>query len=119
MCRVELANTELLLEIENLDKKAQQRKQALIQSTKELDDDKKDIISFMEKNKKTKHNKELEEKAKIKEKVENEERLRSLDEQIQEKQSEIERNRDVLNGFNSYKEFIRSLTSKEFLIALD
>jgi hypothetical protein len=54
----------------------------LIQSTKELDDDKKDIISFMEKNKKTKHNKELEEKAKIKEKMENEDRLRSLDEQI-------------------------------------
>ena len=73
----------------------------------------------MEKNKKTKHNRELEEKAKIKEKMENEEKLRSLDEQIQEKQSEIERNKDVLNGYNSYKDFIRSLTSQEFLVALD
>ena len=60
-------------EIQTLDRKATQRKSALERATKELDDDRKDIMSFMEKNTETRRQKELEEKQKQKEKMENEE----------------------------------------------
>lgn len=39
-----------------------ERKQALIQSTKELNDDREDIMSYMERNKETRRAREIEEK---------------------------------------------------------
>jgi hypothetical protein len=58
MCRIKLANKQLLDEIQTLDRKATQRKSALERATKELDDDRKDIMSFMEKNTETRRLKE-------------------------------------------------------------
>lgn len=55
---------------------------ALTISTKELDDDRKDIVKFMERNNDTRRQRETEEKSKLKEKTDNEERLRSLNETI-------------------------------------
>jgi len=49
---------------------------------KELDDDRKDVMSFMEKNNELRRNREIEEKQKMKEKADNEERLRNLDNSI-------------------------------------
>ena len=58
MCRIKLANKQLLDEIQTLDRKATQRKSALERATKELDDDRKDIMSFREKNTETRRLKE-------------------------------------------------------------
>lgn len=58
------------------------RKQALTQSTKELDDDRKDIMTFMERNNELRRAREVEEKQKTKEKGDNEDHLRNLDNEI-------------------------------------
>lgn len=51
----------------------------------------------------------------MKEKMENEERLENLNNKIQQLQAGIEKNKDILGGFNSYKKFIDGLTEPEFL----
>ena len=57
-----MANKQLIDEIGALDKRATKRKIALRKATQELDGDRKDIMTFMEKNNETRRQRELEEK---------------------------------------------------------
>lgn len=83
MFRVDLADREIRAKIQALDQQVHSRKQALQQSSVELDEDRKQLMAFVEQKNEQKRQVENEEKLKVREKNDNEEHLRVLENQIQ------------------------------------
>jgi hypothetical protein len=113
MFRVELANTQIKKEISQIVSKTASRKEALEQSTRELEADKLDLHKHIERNKKEKKEKEEELKLKEKEKNAKIEELSKLDQQINETQKRITKNFEFLELSRKYRRFIEVVAGKD------
>ena len=119
MFRVELSKETLQKEINNLDKKTERRLQALGQSGLELETDRRDLMSFVEKSNNDRKEKEFEEKRLLREKKLKEDKETALNIEIQQYISEIEKNRDACTYLNELKGFILELSDQDFLAQLN
>lgn len=119
MFRVELSKETLQKEINNLDKKTERRLQALGQSGLELETDRRDLMSFVEKSNNDRKEKEFEEKRLLREKKLKEDKETALNIEIQQYNSEIEKNRDACTYLNELKGFILELSDQDFLAQLN
>ena len=110
MFRVELSKETLQKEIDKLDTQTSKRYQALIGSALELETDKKDLHLFVEQSNKDRVEKENEEKRLIKERKDKEEKEYALNSEIQQLNSEIDKNKDLLLTCNELKIFMLELS---------
>lgn len=115
MFRVELSKETLQKEIDKLDNQTSKRQLALIGSAQELEADKRDLHLFVEKSNKDRIEKEQLEKQLIKDKKEKEDKIYALNSEIQQLNSEIDKNKDMLQTYNELKLFMLELSDQDFL----
>ena len=98
MFLAELAYNTVAKEIDELERKKENRKQVLEQSQRELEEDHDDLIKFIHNDTKTKNERDDEEKKQLKIKAEKEDKLKSKENEISSIKSEIEKNKDALQA---------------------
>ena len=115
MFLAELAYNTVAKEIKELEDKQSRRDKSLLDSKKELEDDKMDLQHYIGKDKQMRERKEKQEKDLQTERSLKEDRLKKLDQNISQVKSEIEKNKDALNSLKENRDFILELSDKEFL----
>ena len=98
-----------------LEERQQRRNESLIDSSKELEQDKMDLHAYIARDKFVKEQKEEEQKRLEGEKSAKDEKLKKLDQDILQVRSEIEKNKDALGHLTTNRDFLLSLCPKEFL----
>lgn len=119
MFRVQLAYNTLQKEITDLNGYAERRFEALETSKKELDDNRKGVMNFVNDNNKMRQEKEDHEKELIRLKAEKEDTIRRQENQIQQLTSEIDKNQETVSQMLIFKDFFRKLAKKEDVDVLD
>ena len=115
MFLAELAYDVVDQEIKELEDRQQRRNESLIESRKELENDQTDLHQYIAKDKMVKEEKEEEQKKLEAKKANKDETIKKLDQQILAERSEIEKNKEVLTSLTMYRDFLLSLSPKEFL----
>lgn len=115
MFLAELAYNTVEEEIKDLELKQNRRDESLEMSQDELEKDNIDLIQFIHHDNSLKLEKEQKERREQQKKQEREDQLKQFDAKIQTVKSEIEKNRDQLNGLKDYQDFIIQLSEPAFL----
>lgn len=102
MFLAELAYNTVEEEIKDLELKQDRRDESLKMSSDELEKDNIDLIQFIHHDNSLKLEKEQKERKEQLKKQEREDLLKQYDSKIQQVKSEIEKNRDQLNGLKEY-----------------
>ena len=87
----------------------------MIDSRKELENDKLDLQHYIGQDKALREKKEEEQKKLENEKLGKDDRIKKLDQQISIIKSDIDKHKDTLSNLTSNQEFLLSLSSQEFL----
>jgi uncharacterized FlaG/YvyC family protein len=84
-------------------------------SKKELENDRRGVMNFVNADNQKRHEKEDQEKEKIRQKGEKEEIIRRQENQIQQLTSEIDKDLETVSQMLIFKDFFRKLANKELV----
>ena len=101
-------------EIKELEEKQARRNQSLIDSSKELEDDKMDLHHYIAQDKALREKKEEDQKKLETEKAQKDDRIKKLDQEISAVRSEIEKNKDALVSLTTNQQFLLDLAEPEY-----
>jgi chromosome segregation ATPase len=106
MFLAELAYNTVEMKIGELENRKEKRREALETSTKELEQDHIDLIQFINDDTRHKNEREEEEKNQQKRKAEREDKLKKIESNIHGVKTEIDKNKDALQGLEKARDFI-------------
>ena len=101
-------------EIKDLENKENRRKSTLEQSKKDLESDHLELMKFITDDNNKKKETQSREKKMIAERQDKEDTIKKLDGEIQAVKSEIEKNKDNLDGLKRYQDFLIKLSDEKF-----
>ncbi len=110
MFLVELANNTIKKEIEELDHKSKRKAIALKDSSNQLENDHIRLMKFIEQDNITTQDKEKEAEKQVALRKKKEAKIKKIDARIANLKSDIEKNKDVLTGYEAHKEFLVELS---------
>ncbi len=110
MFLVELSNNTIKQEIEELDHKSKRKGIALKDSGSQLEADHIKLMKFIESDNITTQDKEKEAEKQVALRKKKEAKIKKIDTKIANLKSDIEKNKDVLTGLESHKEFLVELS---------
>ena len=114
MFLAELAYNTVEQEIKELEERQQRRNESLIDSQKELENDKMDLHQYIARDKQMKEEKEDQEKALVSEKLAKEDKIKQLDQKIAQAKSEIDKHKETLESLESNQNFLLLLSPDAF-----
>ena len=115
MFLAELAYNTVEQEIKELEEKQQRRNQSLVDSAKELENDKMDLHHYIAQDKALKEDKEEEQKQLEQSKASKEDKIKKLEAEISTVKSTIEKNKEALGNLQENQQFLLNLSPPEFI----
>lgn len=113
MFRVQLAQNTIAKQITELNGKESMRKRALKKSSDDLEQDRREVIQFVQEQNNKKQQSEDREKQLMKEKQQLDEKIRHNETITAAMKTEIEKENDILLALLAYKDFVLELTPNE------
>lgn len=113
MFLVELSYNTIKEEITDLDKKKNRKGDALKESSTQLDKDSAKLIQFIDSDNISTQDRQKEADAAMVERKASENQIKKLEAKIQQVKSDIDKNVDLLSGYEEHKSFLFSIFEKE------